>query len=95
MCCRVIVVLISILFLGIYTEFIGFLIVFGCGLILGIILSPFGNSLGFPTFQMADRGTPVGLVFGAAIAFPSGIGVALSVTGTINNMLDGAKWIRI
>ncbi len=67
--------------LGIYTEFIGFLIVFGCGLVLGLILSPFGNSLGFPTFQMADRGTAVGLIFGAAIAFPSGIGVALSVTG--------------
>jgi uncharacterized hydrophobic protein (TIGR00341 family) len=74
---------------GIYTEFIGFLIVFGCGLILGLILSPFGDSLSFPTFQMADRGTAVGLAFGAAIAFPSGIGVALSVTGGVISGLVG------
>eukprot|EP01130_Rhizamoeba_saxonica_P017732 TRINITY_DN8661_c0_g1_i1.p1 TRINITY_DN8661_c0_g1~~TRINITY_DN8661_c0_g1_i1.p1 ORF type:complete len:367 (+),score=59.79 TRINITY_DN8661_c0_g1_i1:23-1123(+) len=74
---------------GLFSEFCGIGIVFFCGLVLGLCFAPFGNDFEWPTQQMADRGTTAGLVLGAAIALPSGVGVALSVTGGVVNSLVG------
>eukprot|EP01129_Flabellula_baltica_P001703 TRINITY_DN11639_c0_g1_i1.p1 TRINITY_DN11639_c0_g1~~TRINITY_DN11639_c0_g1_i1.p1 ORF type:complete len:368 (+),score=74.53 TRINITY_DN11639_c0_g1_i1:14-1117(+) len=74
---------------GVWSEFIGVLVVWLCGVILGLIFSPFGNDLEWPAGQMADRGTPVGLLIGIGIAFPSGVGVALSVAGGVVSSLVG------
>lgn len=63
------------------------------GVVMGIILSPFGGpyALGFPTFQMLDRGTVEGIIFGVVIAFVSGIGVSLAVShGSINSLVGVA-----
>jgi hypothetical protein len=60
---------------------------------MGILLSPFGGpyALGFPTFQMLNRGSVEGIIFGIIIAFVSGIGVALAVShGSINSLVGVA-----
>lgn len=74
-------------------EFVGVLTVFLTGCIMGIIFSFFGGARGlaFPTAQMSERGEVEGLIFGAGIAFASGIGVALSVAyGSVNSLVGVA-----
>lgn len=74
-------------------ELAGIAVVYIIGILAGIVFSPFrgDHAFSFPTFQMLDRGIPAGILFGAAIAFVSGIGVALSVSqGAVNSLVGVA-----
>jgi len=78
---------------SIKSELAGCLLALCTGMVIGAVLSPFGgpHSLGFPTFQMLDRGRLEGIIFGIVIAFVSGIGVALAVShGSINSLVGVA-----
>lgn len=62
---------------------------------MGIAGSPFallsrGNIWpGWPTDEMVNRGDPVNLILGFLIALPSGVGVALAISGRNTSSLVG------
>ena len=74
---------------GVLSELLSLLICVCCGFIVGLCFSPYGPFFGWPTGEMAGRGTNSGLIVGLAIALPSGIGVALSVLGNNTSSLVG------
>jgi len=91
-------------FVSIRNTVIGVLLVWAVGAICGLFSSPYfihgdvqydsdsvGNPLRgmYPTEEMYSRGTWVGLIFGVAIAVPSGIAVAIAVTGGVSSTLVG------
>lgn len=59
------------------------------GFVFGLFFSPFGQESGWPEQEMSQRGEWSGLLIGIIIAFPSGVGVALSVLGNNTNSLVG------
>lgn len=68
---------------GMYAELGGLALCVGTGFLTGTALTYWGDWLNFPTVEMTARGEPYsGLIIGAFIAFPSGIGVGLSVLGS-------------
>lgn len=71
------------------TELIGVIIVFFCGVFVGIAMSAFSIGLGWPTDEMLSRGTWEAQLIGIAIAIPSGVGVALTITSGGVNPLVG------
>jgi len=68
---------------GLVSEAFGLFLCVFWGFIIGFIFIPFRDHYedlgGFPSGQMKSRGQPEGLAEGFLIAFPSGIGVAVSV----------------
>lgn len=61
------------------------------GFIFGLVFAPFSHFLEWPTVEMVNRGTWLGVVSGALVAIPSGIAVGLSVTsGGINSFVGVA-----
>lgn len=83
---------------GSRNEVIGVMICFGVGLLVGAAVGPFfgpanltvtwatGN---LTSFEIASRGSPWSLLSGGVVAIPSGIGVALALTGGGINALVG------
>eukprot|EP01128_Nolandella_sp_AFSM9_P001798 TRINITY_DN12208_c0_g1_i1.p1 TRINITY_DN12208_c0_g1~~TRINITY_DN12208_c0_g1_i1.p1 ORF type:complete len:382 (+),score=66.28 TRINITY_DN12208_c0_g1_i1:160-1305(+) len=74
---------------GIAAEIAGIVTCWLCGCVFGLGFAYFGPFFEWPSAQMADRGTPDGLLVGVVIAVPSGIGVALAVTVSNINSLVG------
>lgn len=66
-----------------------------CGIIVGVLGTPFslisrGNIWpGWPTDEMVNRGDPYNLILGFLIALPSGVGVALAISGRNTSSLVG------
>eukprot|EP00941_MAST-03F_sp_MAST-3F-sp1_P002072 g2072.t1 len=79
----------SMFFSGLKNEFIAFLIVLVCGFLLGLALTPLGDELGWPTNEMAGRGTLSNITIGIVFAVASGLVVGVSVTGGGINSLVG------
>merc|ERR1719479_317392 len=74
-------------------EMIGVSLCFICGCFVACVVSPWiheGHDETMAEFtEMSSRGSVLGLISGAAIAIPSGCGVALGVTGEHINPLVG------
>jgi hypothetical protein len=72
---------------------IGVILTYFVGCLAGLAVAPFYGPGGFSadwattqleSFKMMSRGTPYSFIGGAFTAAPSGIGVALGITGTNN-----------
>eukprot|EP01121_Diplochlamys_sp_Union-15-3_P010971 TRINITY_DN3143_c0_g1_i2.p1 TRINITY_DN3143_c0_g1~~TRINITY_DN3143_c0_g1_i2.p1 ORF type:complete len:233 (-),score=45.61 TRINITY_DN3143_c0_g1_i2:37-657(-) len=72
---------------GLRNEVIGVLITFFVGSLFGLVLS--FTKMAWPTQEMTVRGSLSSLWGGIAIAIPSGVGVALAITGGGANALVG------
>lgn len=68
--------------IGLRAEFGGLFATLLVGLVLGALFAPFSPSFDWPTAEMESRGETLSLIIGLAFAVPSGVGVALSVTGS-------------
>ena len=67
--------------IGLFSEFLGLLVCLFVGFIGGLAAAPASmRDTPWPTFESSTRGTLSGLYVGVAIAIPSGIGTALSIT---------------
>jgi uncharacterized hydrophobic protein (TIGR00271 family) len=76
---------------GALNEFIGVMIALVVGIVIGLLYYLSEDRFDWPTEQMASRGTLESLVLGTLYAFPSGIGVGISVTdGGINGLVGVA-----
>ena len=76
---------------GFRNEIIALFITFLIGFICGFVFLYWGDSLGFPTFEMEQRGQTDALLFGIMVATASGIAVAISVTaGAVNSLVGVA-----
>lgn len=67
---------------GIRAELGGLIATIFVGLCVGILFSPWSDQFSWPTNEMSSRGEPTSLLIGLAFAVPSGVGVALSATGS-------------
>jgi uncharacterized hydrophobic protein (TIGR00271 family) len=88
----------SLIYRGVRNETVGVLLCFGVGLLVGACTGPFfgpanltvdwatGN---LTSFEISSRGSPWSLIGGGMVAIPSGIGVALALTGGGINALVG------
>lgn len=74
------------------TELLSLLLCIVIGFIVGACFAPFADYYDWPTSEMSSRGDATSLLVGAAIAFPSGIGVAL---GTLGNNVSGLVGVAI
>jgi uncharacterized hydrophobic protein (TIGR00271 family) len=74
---------------GLITEAIGLSVCVITGFFAAFIFIPYASVLNWPTNEMESRGFPSALLFGLAIAIPSGLGVALSVLGNNTASLVG------
>lgn len=76
---------------GICNEFVGFLIALMVGVVIGLVYYCTNDPYEWPTEEMASRGTTEALILGTLYAFPSGIGVGISVSdGGINGLVGVA-----
>eukprot|EP00005_Dracoamoeba_jomungandri_P014495 CAMPEP_0174275110 /NCGR_PEP_ID=MMETSP0439-20130205/59650_1 /TAXON_ID=0 /ORGANISM="Stereomyxa ramosa, Strain Chinc5" /LENGTH=357 /DNA_ID=CAMNT_0015367189 /DNA_START=957 /DNA_END=2030 /DNA_ORIENTATION=+ len=81
----------QMVWLGLKNEAIALIISVLVGILLGVVLLPFGSALDWPTTEMSSRGDPWVLLIGILVAAPSGAGVALSVTsGGVNTLVGVA-----
>lgn len=75
-------------------EFLGLFVCWICGVSFGFLVGTFFDSqsqdgpMGHNT-EMSSRGTLTGLAWGAAVAVPSGLGVALGVSSYTISALIG------
>ena len=74
---------------GLINEAIALSICVCIGFLLGFVFLAFGPFLEWPTAEMSGRGVPVNLLYGAMVASPSGVGVALSLTSSNVSSLIG------
>jgi uncharacterized hydrophobic protein (TIGR00271 family) len=74
---------------GLVAEALGVFVCFLSGFIIALCLAKVGRELSLPTKEMTDRGQMLNIYFGIAIAFFSGIGVALSIAGGAVSSLVG------
>ena len=88
----------ALIWRGVRNEFIGIVICLIVGFLVGIAIGPFFGpanlTVGWATgnltsFEISSRGSPWSLIGGAMVAIPSGIGVALALTGGGVNALVG------
>jgi uncharacterized membrane protein len=70
-------------------EVYSLLVCIGIGMLIALGSFWTESAQEWPTEEMASRGTFVGLIAGAAIAIPSGAGVALSLLGDNTSSLVG------
>lgn len=74
---------------AVIVEILSLAICIAVGFIIGIAMVPFAERFDWPTEEMLQRSEAAGLLIGALIALPSGIGVALSVLGNNSSSLIG------
>ena len=70
-------------------ELVGLGICLVVGFITGLIMAEWAPDWDWPTAAMESRGEPIALLVGLAIAIPSGLGVALSITAANTSGLVG------
>lgn len=75
--------------MSIANELLGLGLCIVTGFIVGLIFSPWADEWNWPSEFMESRGDPIALLVGLAIAIPSGLGVALSITGANTSGLVG------
>lgn len=77
------------------SEIVGILVCFLCGIVVGLVCTPLGllhrGNIwpGWPTDEMVNRGDPFNLIVGFFVALPSGVGVALAISGRNTSSLVG------
>eukprot|EP00028_Trichosphaerium_sp_Am-I-7-wt_P007716 CAMPEP_0168514182 /NCGR_PEP_ID=MMETSP0405-20121227/3947_1 /TAXON_ID=498012 /ORGANISM="Trichosphaerium sp, Strain Am-I-7 wt" /LENGTH=322 /DNA_ID=CAMNT_0008533239 /DNA_START=77 /DNA_END=1045 /DNA_ORIENTATION=- len=77
----------TMVYKGFRNEFYGLALTFLVGFIFGIVL--IFTNVKWPTYEMTSRGTLSGLWGGIVVAIPSGVGVALAITGPYSGALVG------
>lgn len=69
------------------SEVVGIIISVTVGLILGLTVAHWGPELNLPTTEMTDRGQERSIYFNIIIALLSGVGVAISMTGSYSSFI--------
>ena len=70
-------------------ELVGLGICLVVGFVTGLLMANWAPDWDWPTAAMESRGEPIALLVGLAIAIPSGLGVALSITAANTSGLVG------
>lgn len=70
-------------------EIVGVAICLLVGMATGAVVCPFYRYFTWPTESMLSRGTAYSLIGGVFVAIPSGVGVAIAITGNISPALVG------
>mmetsp|Transcript_26168 Transcript_26168/g.78634 ORF Transcript_26168/g.78634 Transcript_26168/m.78634 type:complete len:543 (-) Transcript_26168:17-1645(-) len=74
---------------GAFAECVSLLLCIAIGFVVGLGLSRWADDFGLPSDFMENRGQPLALLYGLAIAIPSGLGVAMSIAGDNSGGLVG------